>query len=312
MSTPTHQAASQAALSACGVGHGDGGLISDLVELTKVRLTTLVLITTFTGFVLSSGSHLDLVRLFHTLAATGLVAGAAAVLNQVIETDADRLMARTRNRPLPAGRISRSSARILGISMAGCGLACMAAATTATATLLAATTLFVYLALYTPMKRRTSLCVCVGAVSGAIPPVIGWASVNGSTGPGAWVLFGVLFCWQMPHFLSIAWLYRDQYSNAGFRMLHPRDGRGTAAAAQALLFSAGLAVLTSGFVGGIGPHGHGWAAAVFLPGALMVNAALAWCAGLFLVRRTTAAARRLFFASVLYLPAILGLLLAAR
>jgi len=302
MNTPMQQSASLTALPACNVERSIGSLIGDLAELAKVRLTTLVLITTFAGFVLSSGSHLDLMRLLHTLAATGLVAGAAAVLNQVMETDADRRMARTRNRPLPAGRVTRKSAGMLGITMACLGLAYMAVATTVAATCLAAVTLFVYLALYTPMKQRTALCVGVGAVAGAIPPVIGWASVSGSIGVGAWVLFGILFCWQMPHFLSIAWLYRDQYAGAGFRMLHPRDRTGTAAALQALLFAVGLAVLsTSVFTGGL-----------FLAGALLLNAALAGCAGLFLARRTTSAARRLFFASVLYLPVILGLMLTAR
>ena len=276
--------------------------MGDLAELTKMRLTTLVLITTFVGFLLGSGERLDWARLVHTLIATGLVAGAAAVLNQTIEVNVDRLMERTRNRPLPAGRMSRTTALALGIAMAGSGLVYMALATTFLATYLATATLLIYLAFYTPMKRRNSLCVSIGAVAGAIPPVIGWTAAGGPAGGGAWVLFGVLFSWQMPHFLAIAWMYRDQYAKAGFRMLRRDDVSGRVTALQALLFSIALTAVT------VIPVWSRGGAGGFLIAALTINALLVGCSAHFVAARSHAAARRLFFASILYLPAILGLM----
>ena len=292
-------------LAAGAIRTEEGSLLGDLAELTKLRLSLLVLITTFVGFTLASGRHLDWVRLLHTLAATGLVAGAAAVLNQVIEIDVDRLMERTRRRPLPAGRMTRPVALMLGVTMAGVGLAYLALATTFLATYLAGATLLVYLAFYTPMKRRTSLCVSIGAVAGAIPPVIGWTAVNGSIGLGAWVLFGVLFAWQMPHFLAIAWMYRDQYSKAGFRMLRSGDASGLGTAIQSLLFTVGLTAIT------LVPVWIHAAGVGYLIGALLIDALLIVCAVRFVASRTRSAARRLFFASILYLPAVLGLMVFA-
>ena len=280
-------------------------LAGDLAELTKARLTTLVMITTFVGFTLASGGHLDWVRLLHTLTATGLVAGAAAVLNQVIEIRADALMERTRNRPLPAGRMTRPAALALGIAMACAGLVYMAAATTFLATYLAAATLVIYLAFYTPMKRRSSCCVSIGAIAGAIPPVIGWAAVDGSVSAGAWMLFGVLFTWQMPHFLAIAWMYRDQYAGAGFHMLRRSDEGGWGTAVQSLFFATALTAIT------LIPVAVRNGGVVYLTGALAVNGLLMACAIRFLTTRSQAAARKLFFASILYLPAILGLMIYA-
>jgi protoheme IX farnesyltransferase len=280
-------------------------LFADLMELTKARLSTLVLMTTFVGFALASGSHLDWVRLLHTLLGTGLVAGAAAVLNQAIEADIDRLMERTRQRPLPARRISRGAAVAIGVLMAVAGLADLALATTFVATYLAAATLLIYLAIYTPMKRRSSLCVSIGAVSGAIPPVLGWTAVNGTVGLGAWVLFGILFTWQMPHFLAIAWMYRDQYAQAGFRMLRCSDTNGRVTAVQSLVFSLLLTAIT------LIPffrQGAGW---LYLVGTLLCNAVLLACAVGFLAARSRSAARWLFFASILYLPLVLGLMVFA-
>ena len=286
-------------------GADSTSLISDLAELTKARLTTLVMITTFVGFTLASGGHLDWIRLIHTVLATGLVAGAAAVLNQIIEIRADGLMERTRNRPLPSGRVSRPTAMAIGTTMAVAGLFYLAAATTFLATYLAGATLGIYLCLYTPMKRLSSFCVPVGAIAGAIPPVIGWTAVDGSLGGGAWMLFGVLFAWQMPHFLAIAWMYREQYARAGFHMLRRTDKTGWGAAAQSLLFATILTAIT------LIPLAVRNGGVVYLAGALAADGLLIVYAFRFLSGRTQASARRLFFVSILYLPAILGLMIYA-
>jgi protoheme IX farnesyltransferase len=277
-----------------------------LAQLTKARLSFLVLITTFVGFCMGSADKLDWLKLLHTLLGTGLVTGAAAILNQVIEINVDRLMERTRHRPLPAGRMTRSVALRLGIGSAIVGLLYLALATTFLATYLAAATLVIYLAFYTPMKRRNALCVTIGAVSGAIPPVIGWAAVNGKVGIGAWVLFGVLFAWQMPHFLAIAWMYRDEYAQAGFAMLPRRDSNGSLTAIQSLLFSIGLSAVT---LVPVFLHTAHW---VYLGGALVCDVILIACAINFLTQRNRPAARRLFFASILYLPALLGLMVCTK
>ena len=283
-----------------------GSFVGDLAQLTKARLSFLVVVTTFVGFCMASADKIDWLKLLHTLIGTALVAGAAAALNQVLETNVDRLMERTKHRPLPAGRMSRGTALSLGIGMGLMGVLYLALATTFLATYLAVATFVIYVAFYTPMKRRTSLCVTIGAVSGAIPPLIGWTAVSGNIGVGAWVLFGVLFAWQMPHFLAIAWMYRDEYAQAGFVMLPRRDVAGGTTAVQSLLFSIGLAAIT---LVPVFLHSANW---VYLGGALICDVILIACAINFLTQRTRPAARRLFFASILYLPALLGLMVCTR
>ncbi len=282
------------------------GLVADLMQITKARLTLLVLISTFVGYLMATGKPLDWPRLLHTLIGTALVAGAAAVGNQLIEVSVDRLMARTRNRPLPSGRISRGTAFLLGLAMAVVGLAELAVATTPIAAYLAAVTLLIYLAFYTPMKRRTSFCVTVGAVSGAIPPVVGWTAIDGSLGLGAWVLFGILFAWQMPHFLAIAWMYRDEYSQAGFVMLPQWDRGGTWTAIQSLLYSVALLGIS------VVPYFTGQAGVVYLIGAVLSAVMMVVCSVYFLVNRTRGSARILFFSSIIYLPVILGLMVVTK
>ncbi|MEA3188845.1 MAG: heme o synthase, partial [Chthoniobacter sp.] len=199
------------------------GLMNDLVTLTKARLSTLVLVTTLVGFCMGSTGPFDWFLLFRVLFGTGLVAASAAVLNQFAERKVDRLMDRTQHRPLPSGRMHPGTALGLGVLLAVAGFIYMLNRVNTLSALLAAATLGVYLLLYTPLKRRTSFCVTVGAISGAIPPLIGWAAANPSLGPGAWILFGILFFWQMPHFLALAWIYRDEYAQAGFVMLRRGD-----------------------------------------------------------------------------------------
>lgn len=282
------------------------GLMSDIFALTKARLSLLVIITTFVGFCMASGEHLDWLRLFHAVCGTTLAAAAAAVLNQFAEVKVDRLMERTKNRPLPAGRWKGSQALVLGIGMGVVGIAWLALAVNALSALLAAATIVIYIAAYTPLKRRTSLCTIVGAVSGAIPPVIGWTSVHPSFGLGAWVLFGILFTWQMPHFLAIAWMYRDEYAQAGFIMLRRDDLSGCATAMQSLLYTGALIVTT------LIPFYAGVNSSIYLGGALALDGIMLLFAVQFLIERDRASARRLFFASIIFLPLILGLMIFTK
>jgi protoheme IX farnesyltransferase len=282
------------------------GIVSDLLALTKARLSLLVVITTFVGFCMASGPRLDWLLLIHAVLGTTLAAAAAAVLNQYVEAQVDRLMERTRHRPLPAGRMRPAAALVLGLALGLGGVAWLWLTTNATAALLAAATIVIYIALYTPLKRRTSLCTIVGAVAGAIPPVIGWTAVQPTLEIGAWVLFGILFTWQMPHFLAIAWMYRDEYAQAGFVMLRRDDLSGCATAMQSLLYTVALTAIT------IVPFVLGKTGAGYLSGALLLDAALLACAVQFLLQRNRASARRLFFASILFLPLILGLMVFTR
>jgi protoheme IX farnesyltransferase len=198
------------------------GVVGDVCTLTKARLTSLVLMTTLVGFLMAA-PRMEWLKLLHTLFGTALVACSAAILNQVLESKVDRLMERTRNRPLPSGRLHPARAIAFGAALGIIGTAWLALFTNTLAAALALATLVIYVVIYTPMKRRTPLCISVGAVSGALPPVIGWVAARPSLDAGAWILFGVLFLWQMPHFLSIAWIYRDEYAQAGFVMLRRND-----------------------------------------------------------------------------------------
>jgi protoheme IX farnesyltransferase len=190
--------------------------------------------------------------------------------------------------------------------MAVGGLAWLMLTVNLVTVLLAALTLGIYILIYTPLKRRTSFCVAVGAVSGAIPPVIGWSAVNPKASEGALILFGVLFLWQMPHFLSIAWMYRDQYAQAGFRMVRKSDASGANTAASAFLFSLGLVGVATA------PAFLGMTSYVYLAGAMLLNAVLLLCAVQFCMERTRPVARRLFFSSILYLPLLLGLMVFTK
>jgi protoheme IX farnesyltransferase len=282
------------------------GLLTDLMTLTKARLSLLVIITTFVGFCMASGRSLDWLMLFHAVFGTTLAAAAAAVLNQRIETKVDRLMERTRNRPLPAGRIKPSIALVLGVALGAAGVAYLWLTTNAMAAYLAAATIVIYIALYTPLKRKTSLCTIVGAISGAIPPVIGWTAVHPSFDLTAWVLFGILFTWQMPHFLAIAWMYRDEYAQAGFVMLPPADHGGSTTATHSLLYTLALMVITAiPFFAGVNNS-------IYLVFALLLDGVMVVCALRFLFDRSRPAARALFLASIVYLPLILGLMIFTK
>jgi len=282
------------------------GIVSDLFVLTKARLSLLVIITTFVGFCAASGSRLDWLLLANAVLGTTLAAASAAVLNQFIESNVDRLMERTRFRPLPSGRVKPAHALALGIAMGVIGVAWLALAVNALSSILAAATILIYIAAYTPLKRRTSLCTIVGAISGAIPPVIGWVAVKPSFDLGAWVLFGILFTWQMPHFLAIAWMYRDEYAQAGFVMLRRDDTSGSKTATDSLLYTFALIVIT------LIPYHAGMNGEIYLGGALLLDGVMLLFAVQFLIERERASARRLFLASILFLPLILGLMVFTK
>lgn len=282
------------------------GWMADLMMLTKARLSALVLVTTSVGFCMGSTGAFDWFLLFRVLFGTALVAASASVLNQFIERKVDRLMDRTRHRPLPAGRLQPTTALGLGVLLAVAGFIYLANRVNLLSAGLAVVTLAVYVLLYTPLKRRTAFCVTVGAISGGLPPMIGWAAARSSLDAGAWVLFGVLFLWQTPHFLAIAWMYRDEYAQAGFVMLRRRDIGGLCTARESLLSAIALTVVT------LLPVFLGMVSRSYLAGALLCNLALLTCAGQFLLHRDRLTARRLFFGSIIYLPLILGLMVFGK
>jgi protoheme IX farnesyltransferase len=281
-------------------------LFADLVMLTKARLTLLVLMTTAIGFGFGSIHGMDWFLFFRVMLGTAFVAASASVLNQFIERNVDRLMRRTRERPLPAGRMHPGTALGLGVLLGVAGLIYLLNRVSPLCAGLAAATLATYVALYTPLKRKSAWCVTIGAISGAIPPVIGWAAATGSLGTGAWILFGILFFWQMPHFLALAWMYRDEYAEAGFFMLRSGDIAGVKAATESLLCAVALTVVT------LLPAFLGMAHPIYVTVALACDGWLLACAILFMSQRSRASARRLFLASILYLPLVMALLVVCR
>ena len=243
------------------------------------------------------------------VAGTALVAGGAAVLNQVYERDTDALMRRTRLRPLPDGRVASTEAAIFGFVLSAGGLALLATRANALAALLAFATLVTYLAIYTPMKLRTPLATLVGAVPGALPPLIGWTASHGTIWNGGLVLFAIVFFWQIPHFMAIAWLYREDYGKAGFPMLPVIDPAGRRAGIQAiwsalLLVAATIAPALNG--------GYGISGSPYLPIAIALGAALLWLVLRFASARNDATARRLFLGSIIYLPLLWIAMIATK
>lgn len=285
------------------------GVAADLAALAKLPLVAMVMLTVAVGYLLGhpgTGAAAGWARLAHTLAGSFLAACGAMILNQVFERSADARMRRTLGRPLPAGRIGVPEAVFIGTCSAACGLAWMSLAVGPLAATVAAATAAVYLLIYTPMKTRTSLCTVVGAVSGALPPLIGFAASAGALPARAWTLFAVLFAWQVPHFLAVAWLHREDYARAGQVMLPVVDPSGHASARQAVWYT--LALLAASLMPTvIGMCGPAYFAAAVLLGWTLVLAAL----GL-VVRPGDAAARRLFITGLIYLPLLLAVMVADR
>ena len=272
--------------------------LADYLALTKPRLNLLVVATSAAGYYLGATHALDLWPMAQAVAGTALVAGGAAVLNQVYERDTDALMRRTRMRPLPDQRVAAPEAAIYGTVMSVAGLATLALATNWVAAALALATLALYLVVYTPMKRTSNLSTLVGAVPGALPAVIGWSAARGDIAIGGWTLFAIVFLWQIPHFMAIAWMYRDDYRAAGFPMLPVVEPDGLRTGQQALLYAAALLPVSIGpSVVGIAGWAYFWLALVLGVGLLILSARFARS-------RTDKSARELFFGSIIYLPLI--------
>jgi heme o synthase len=276
----------------------------DFYELTKPRMNFLVVVTTMVGFYMGmrAGFH-DWALLAHTLIGTALAAAGASVLNQYVERGYDALMRRTAHRPLPAGRVSPVEAMLFGVALSVGGTLYLAALVNPLTAALGAITIATYVFLYTPMKRWTTLCTVVGAVPGAIPPMMGWTAATDALTPEAWALFGVLFFWQMPHFLAIAVLYREDYARGGFKMLPVVDEGLVVTGRQTVLY--GMALIPVSLM----PVALWMAGPGYLVAALVMGLAfLAFgihCA----VRKRRADARRLFLVSIVYLPALLAVMM---
>jgi protoheme IX farnesyltransferase len=270
----------------------------DYVALTKPRLNFLVVVTSAAGYYLGAPPSAPLGEMAAAVAGTTLLAGGAASLNQVYERDTDGLMRRTRTRPLPDGRISSVDATIFGTILSAAGLAVLAAKTNLLAALLALATILIYLTIYTPLKRRSPAATLIGAIPGALPPLIGWAAAHGSVALGGAGLFAIVFLWQVPHFMAIAWLYRDDYGTAGFPLLPVIDPGGRRAGRQALIYAAAL-VPASAI-----PALAGVTGTVSLVATLVLGIVLLVLAGQFASERSDRTARRLFYASITYLPLV--------
>ncbi|MFQ5898701.1 MAG: heme o synthase [Candidatus Methylomirabilia bacterium] len=274
----------------------------DFLVLIKLRVVLMVLVTTLVGFYLASSGGLDYLRLLSTLLGTALAAAGTMALNQVVEREVDARMERTRSRPLPEGRLSPAEALVFAGTITVAGLVCMLVAVGPLAGLVTAATVGLYLFAYTPLKLRSSLCMVVGAIPGALPPVIGWVAVRGELGVGAGVLFAILFLWQLPHTLAIARLHQHDYARGGIRVLPVVDPDGTSTERQ--IVAGCLALLTVGLL----PTLIGLAGPVYFVGAFVLGLGFLGCGVFQAFTRSASAARRLLFASLLYLPTVLLLM----
>lgn len=275
---------------------------SSYLELTKPRLTLLVVATTLTGFLMGSRGSLDGPRLGLVLFGTALLVGGANSLNQLFERATDAKMHRTRTRPLPSGKLSPRQALIFGAACSALGAALLWRAANPLTALLGLAASALYLFAYTPLKTRTPLCTLVGAVPGALPPVMGWAAAQGEVGRGAWILFVILFLWQLPHFLALCWTYREDYARAGFPMLAVVDDEGTSTGRQIVLYT--LALLPVSLL----PAVQNISGAAYFFGALALGIGFIWVGCSMARARSHASAQRLFLASVAYLPLLLTLM----
>ncbi len=271
-------------------------------DLFKARLTFLVLLTTLVGFYIGSGSPVDYWLMLHAVAGTALVACGASALNQLWEREHDARMRRTQDRPLPSGRLQPRSVLLIGCSCSLGGLAYLALAVNVLTAALGACSLLIYVLVYTPLKRVTWLNTVVGAVPGGLPPLMGWTAARGHLSSDGWALFGILALWQLPHFMAIAWIYRDEYARAGFKMLPVVDPDGHRTGSQAVSHTLALVPvsLCPALLNLTGPY--------YGAGALVLGLVFIWSAVQFSRELTLARARQLFYVSILYLPLLLGLM----
>jgi len=284
-----------------------GTHLADYMQLTRPRLSVMALLIVAIGAVLASAGAPDWRIVAHTLIGAALVAAGASALNQLLERESDALMQRTQNRPLPAGRLRAGEVLIFGVASAVCGIVYLAVALPSPlAAGIAALTLLSYVGVYTPLKRITPLNTLVGAIPGALPPVIGWTAVRGSLNAEAGVLFLVLFLWQLPHFLAIAWIYRPDYARAGLRMLPAIDPDG--GMIGRLMIGSCLALIAVSLM----PVVVGGAGLIYLAGALLLGIGFLTPAVAFARQRSLSRARLVLRGSLIYLPALLTLWLINR
>ncbi len=279
---------------------------NDFVALAKPRLNLLVVASALAGYAMAGGDMSDAIRVVGTVVGTALVAGGASAVNQVIERVPDSLMRRTRMRPVPDGRLQPFESLAFGMALSVLGLAVLAAAVNPLSAAVALTTLLTYALVYTPLKRRSSFATVIGAIPGALPPVIGWAAARNSLSQGAWVLFAIVFLWQLPHFLAIAWIYREDYARAGFPMLPVIEPDGRSTARQAVYYCAALVPVS------LAPTLLGMTSTVYFIAALGLGLLFLGLTLRFARTRTLEDARRLFFGSIIYLPILWIVMIAGR
>ncbi|MEW5982662.1 MAG: heme o synthase [Acidobacteriota bacterium] len=278
---------------------------ADYVTLAKPRLNVLVVVTTLAGYYMGHPAN-NLVLLLHTLVGTALVASAASAFNQLLEIDADGRMRRTRRRPLPSRRLTPGQARVFAVLLSGLGVVQLAWGVNLLAAGVAFVTLLTYTVFYTPLKRRTSLATVIGGIPGALPPLIGWAAARGTLSIEAWVLVGIVFLWQMPHFLAIAWLHREDYAKAGFPLLPVAEPDGASTGRQAVLYAAALVPVS------LATTAVGLTGVVYAVGAGLLGLGFVVLAARFAWVRTPRSARGLFFGSLAYLPLVWMLMVVDR
>jgi protoheme IX farnesyltransferase len=283
---------------------GVASVSRDYLELSKSRIVMMVLITTAAGY-LFAAHHIDWALLVNTLVGTALVAAGTNALNQYVERDHDAKMRRTRLRPLPDGRISPRAALLFSVAISLIGTVYLGLAVNWLTAALGAFTLTSYIFVYTPLKRVSTICTLIGAIPGAIPPLMGWTAATGTLGAGGWIIFAILFFWQLPHFMAISWMYRDDYARGGFAMLAVRDHDGRTTARHAVLYSFALLAVS------VLPPLFGLSTFIYLAGAVIAGTALTIASFAFFASRTPGRARRLFMASNIYLIVMMTLLVLA-
>jgi protoheme IX farnesyltransferase len=278
----------------------------DFVSLAKPRLNLLVVASTLAGYAMADGESLGLMRVCGLLLGTGLVAGGASAFNQVMERDLDALMKRTRTRPLPDQRLQPVEGLLFAGAITIAGLLMIVASANLLAAAVALATLLSYVVVYTPLKRRSSFGTVIGAIPGALPPIIGWAASSAAIPTQAWTLFGIMFLWQLPHFLAIAWMYREDYARAGFPMLAVLDPGGRSTGRQSVVYAAALVPLS------LAPPLMGMTGAIYFAGALVLGLVFLGLTLRFARTRAVRDARRVFFGSITYLPLLWILMIANK
>ena len=280
--------------------------VMDFISLTKPELTLLSVVTAVGAAFMAEGDGISYRLLLHTFLGTLLVGSGAGTINMYIERQYDALMKRTEHRPIPGGRISPAEALVFGVCLSLSGTAELLLFTSPLAAFLAVATLVTYLFLYTPLKRLTPFATIVGGIPGALPPLIGWAAVRGELGLGAWSLFAILFFWQMPHFLSLAWMYKHDYARGGYKLLTVLDRDGVVTSRQILVYT--LALMPAALL----PTYVGLTNVVYFSFAFLLTLVFLWFAIALMRSRSNAAAHRLFYYSLVYLPALIVLMAVTR